>query len=55
MLLVPVLALAQSGLRPLAIDSSRPYVFIEFVKIGAREALTQGEGSLGVWLRLYRP
>ena len=44
---------AQTRLPSLAINPERPYVYLEFTRVGARQPLTEGEGNLGIWIRLH--
>jgi hypothetical protein len=34
------------------LDSSKPFVYVEFLRVGKREPLREGEISEGVWLRI---
>lgn len=43
---------AQSPPRTISIDSKRPYVDVVFERYGKRRPVFEGDGELGVWLRL---
>jgi hypothetical protein len=51
-LLAQVVCFAQTRPTSLAINSERPFVYLEFVRVGARQPLAEGEGRLGIWIRL---
>jgi hypothetical protein len=51
-LLAQVVCSAQTRPRSLAINPERPYVYLEFVRVGVRQPLVEGEGTLGIWIRL---
>ena len=43
---------SQSSATHFVIDKSKPYVYLKFDHVGAREPLKYGESSRGIWLRL---
>jgi hypothetical protein len=49
---VAALVRGQSNMRSLAIDPQRPFVYLEFVRMGPRQPLTEGESPYGIWIRL---
>lgn len=49
---VATLVRGQSPMPSLAIDPQRPFVYLEFVRLGPRQPLTEGESSSGIWIRL---
>jgi hypothetical protein len=56
LLIVPLIAfhvaLAQSGRDDFVLDSSNPYVYLQFDHIGPRKPIQHGEPSTGLWLRI---
>ena len=52
-LLAPWRCDAQTRLPSLAINPERPFVYLEFGRVGPRQPLAHGEGNVGIWLRLH--
>jgi hypothetical protein len=42
----------ENGMHAFVIDQSKPYVYLKFDHIGTRKPVRNGEGDIGLWLRV---